>query len=92
MALFLSKISPLYGERHYIKSGLYLNYVELISNKARHHLEAKWQSAWEYRYTKDIQILLNTTWDLDQIGEDFPFHKRKFSPWGGGDLQFIASF
>jgi hypothetical protein len=80
------------GDRHYMQYGFFLNYVNL--KESRHDIvaESKAQWAWEYRYQAKTRVVLNTTWDINQLSDDFPYKKRSFKPWGGGDIQFIAAF
>lgn len=89
---FATRNTPLTGDRHYQQYGLFLNYVDLDDTRHVKVMESKAQWAWEYRYTAKARVLLNTTWDVNQLTDDFPYKKRPFRPWGGGDIQFIAAF
>jgi hypothetical protein len=90
--LWATRYEPWIGDRHFMQYGLFLNYVNL--KEARHDVvaESKAQWAWEYRYLTNTRVVLNTTWDINQLTGDFPYKKRSFKPWGGGDIQFIAAF
>jgi hypothetical protein len=90
--LWATRYKPWIGDRHYMQYGFYLNYVNL--KETRHDIvaESKAQWAWEYRYQPKTRVVLNTTWDINQLSDDFPYKKRSFKPWGGGDIQFIAAF
>jgi hypothetical protein len=90
--LFGTRYEPLSGDRHYMQYGLHLNYVNLKETRHDRVFESKAQWAWEYRYTKNARVLFNTSWDINQLTDDFPFDERPFRPWGGGDIQFIAAF
>jgi hypothetical protein len=89
---FATWLQPLAGDRHYQQYGLFLNHVDLDDTRQVIATESKAQWAWEYRYTDKARVLLNTTWDVNQLTDDFPYDKRPFRPWGGGDIQFIAAF
>lgn len=67
--------------------GGFVNLMELEQGGKRREIEVKFQYAWEYRIDPTAKILLNTTWDLDQLVRDFPYDKDPFRPWGGGNLQ-----
>ena len=41
---------------------------------------------------KYASVFLNTTWDIDQLKDDFPYKTAAFKPWGGGNIQFVAVF
>lgn len=58
----------------------------------RQSLEIKYIAALEIKITDKTRFLLNSTWDLDQMASDFPFHKDPFKPWGGGNLQVSMIF
>lgn len=90
--LTATRSEPLAGDRHFMQNGLFVNYVDLDDGKHVKVAESKYQWAWEYRYTEQARVLLNTTWDINQLTDDFPYKKRPFRPWGGGDIQFIAAF
>lgn len=92
LVFFATRYEPLYGDRHFMQYGLYLNLVNLDEVRHDRVSESKGQWAWEYRYTEKARVLLNTTWDVNQLTDDFPYKKRPFRPWGGGDIQFIVAF
>jgi hypothetical protein len=54
--------------------------------------EIKLQTAWDFLITQEARILLNLTWDIDQLQKDYPYSDRGFKPWGGGNIQFLAVF
>jgi len=89
--LWATRYTPWIAERHFMQYGLFINYVNL--KESRHDLvaESKLQWAWEYRYLASARVVLNTTWDINQLTDDFPYKKRPFRPWGGGNIQFIAA-
>ncbi len=69
-----------------VQSGLFANAVHLREDgRDRRELHVKAQAAWEYAFTPKARAFLNSTWDLDELS-------RRFRPWGGGDLQFLAVF
>lgn len=92
LAMLATRYEPLFGERHYMQYGLHANFVNLDESRHDRICESKGQWAWEYRYTDKTRVLLNTSWDINQLTDDFPYEERPFRPWGGGDIQFIAAF
>jgi hypothetical protein len=84
--------TPLAAPRHYLLIGAQLNELRLEEDGDRATTEVKAQAAWDYRLTDAARLLLNTTWDLDQITDDFPYRERPFRPWGGGAIQIVATF
>jgi hypothetical protein len=92
LAWYVTDYRP-WGGRHFGQLGLHVNHVLVREGGDRRETEAKFQTAWDYRMHDRVRVLLNTTWDVDQLGRDFPYGKnREFRPWGGGDIQFIAVF
>ena len=51
--------------------------------------ELKLQTAFDVLFREGIHLLINSTWDLDEI---YRQRNRKFRPWGGGNLQIQATF
>ncbi len=90
--LWATRYIPWIGDRHFMQYGLFVNYVNLMESRHDIIAESKLQWAWEYRYLPSTRVVLNTTWDINQLTDDFPYDKESFKPWGGGDIQFIASF
>lgn len=93
IAAYLTEMRPA-GGRHFVQNGMHVNDVRIREKgETRHETEVKYQAAYAYALKETLQVFLNTTWDLDQLGRDFPYGKRApFRPWGGGDIQFVAVF
>jgi hypothetical protein len=73
--------------------GLFVNDVKINAEGDRQaKTEVKFQFGWNYTFDVNVAMFANTTWDLDQLVDDFPYEKKDFNPWGGGNLQFIAMF
>lgn len=73
--------------------GLHLNQVDIAEGGTDFKAtEVKLQTAWDAIISEEARIFLNLTWDLDQLQQDFPFRKKSLSPWGGGNIQFLAVF
>lgn len=90
-AAYATLLQPVLS-RHSVQWGLYLNQVRIDEARAIRTTECKTQIAWDYSLSKTARGLINTTWDMDQLGADFPYDKRPFRPWGGGNLQIMAVF
>ncbi len=90
--LWATRYEPWIAARHFMQYGLFINYVNLKESRHDVVAESKVQWAWEYRYLTGTRVVLNTTWDINQLTDDFPYDKESFKPWGGGDIQFIAAF
>lgn len=93
MAYYATHYRPLAGAT-YIQYGLFINNVQRteVGSDDRSDNEVKLQLAWDFQFDKYASVFLNTTWDLDQLQQDFPFKHTPFKPWGGGNIQFIAVF
>jgi hypothetical protein len=77
------------SQTHFAQLGAHLNAVRIREDATiKQNLEIKLQTAWDYLISPDAAVLLNATWDLDQIGRDLPYKNRPFRPWGGGSIQF----
>ena len=92
-AVFGSMNRPLGNSRHHrIQYGFHSNYVVIDERHGYENFEVKTQLAWEYRYSDKASAFINTSWDVDQLAQDFPYRKGNFRPWGGGNMQFTATF
>ena len=68
--------------------GFHCNQVDIKNvQKPEENLEVKAQFAWEWITGNYGSIMLNTSWDIDQIALDI-----KEGPWGGGDIQLLLVF
>ncbi len=77
----------------WMQHGTYINAVQRQKDeKSRSDIEAKYQFMWGWHLDSDILLALNTTWDLDQLAQDFPYQSQPFRPWGGGSLQIQCTF
>lgn len=83
---------PYVPPRHFLQVGAHLNQVQLTEGEKLAATEVKSQIAWDYRFAEGARLLLNTSWDLDQLQKDFPYDERPFRPWGGGNIQVMATF
>lgn len=80
--------------QHGFQYGYHANHVWLHeAADERYENEIKFQFAWNYSFTQASAVLLNTTWDLDDMVEKYPYEgDNRFKPWGGGSLHFTATF
>ena len=86
-------IAQKYTDAFGMQYGLFANSVRISdSDSSEGATEIKAQVAWEFSFDKFASLFINSTWDLDKLGNDFPYTKRGFKPWGGGNLQFQATF
>lgn len=86
---------PFMLQKHCLQYGLFNNLVFLTEDlESKHHFEIKPQLGWEYRFDASASVFVNTTYDLDDLYDNFPYkgQGRRFNPWGGGNLQFLAVF
>lgn len=98
--LFLRREQALYGTISAPSStreltwhhGFTANYSQITFTPDRDGLELKYNLGCELRANPHTKVFLNSTWDLDQLGQDFPYQERSFRPWGGGNIQFLATF
>lgn len=68
--------------------GFHCNQVEIDNpQKPEENLEVKAQFAWEWITGSYGSVMLNTSWDIDQIARDI-----EGGPWGGGDIQLFLAF
>ena len=68
--------------------GLHCNQVSIDNiQKPEESLEVKAQFAWEWVVSANGSVMLNSSWDIDQIARDV-----KDNPWGGGDIQLFLAF
>lgn len=78
--------------RNHWQIGMHLNFPQIrFSNKTEEGLEAKLQTIYELVWSDRARFVINATWDLDQVVEDFPFDEQSFSPWGGGNVQILVT-
>lgn len=91
--LYVTRYAPLHAHNHFWQTGLHANDPRVREfDRSTRATEVKWQFLWEYRYDEKSRVVLNTTWDVDQLQKDFPYDERTFRPWGGGNIQFLAVF
>jgi hypothetical protein len=98
--LFLRREEALYGsvsgpsiiQNVTWHQGFTANYSQITFTPDRDGLELKYNLGFEFRANDQAKVYLNSTWDLDQLSQDFPYTKRPFRPWGGGSIQFLATF
>jgi hypothetical protein len=98
--LFLRREQALYGTISGPSSmrdmtwhqGFTANYSQITFTPDRDGLELKYNLGYEFRANSHTKVFLNSTWDLDQLRQDFPYRERSFRPWGGGNIQFLATF
>ena len=60
--------------------------------ESRPGFENKFKIAGEFSLSKNASMVLNTTWNIDQLQRDFPFNECSFKPWDGGNIQIHAQF
>lgn len=91
-ALYGTRYMRFDGANHQL--GFHSNRVTIEeSNENFFEWENKLQWLIDFEVKDGCDIVLNTTWDLDQLYKDYPFEGEKtFKPWGGGNIQFIAVF
>jgi hypothetical protein len=92
-ALWLTRNAPLSGSSgQSVQLGAFWNNVMIEESANFSANEVKFQTAWAYDFDKNVRAFVNATWDLDQLTHDFPWVGQQFRPWGGGNVQFMASF
>ncbi|MFY7930933.1 MAG: hypothetical protein ACOVS5_18850, partial [Oligoflexus sp.] len=69
---------------HATQWGIFVNQVYLEETSREQSSEVKLQWSYDWSFSKRGRMLFGTTWDLDQLVEDFPFGTKPFRPWGGG--------
>jgi hypothetical protein len=76
--------------------GLYSNRVFIYEKNPDitfSNWETKIQWLMDFEIQKGCQLVLNTTWDVDQLYKDYPYKgDQTFKPWGGGNIQILAAF
>jgi hypothetical protein len=83
---------PLWKESHDQHWGLVVNHVWLDEDSAEEKTEVKFIWGPDFALSEHGRIRFTTTWDLDQLMHDFPFVKKAFHPWGGGQASFLIIF
>jgi hypothetical protein len=92
-AAFLGNWSrPFWNGMHEQHWGVALNQVKLDEHKRKRVTEAKIIWSPDFALGKHGRMRLTTTWDVDQLVGDFPFTKKSFQPWGGGQASFLMVF
>jgi hypothetical protein len=92
-ALWLTRKAPLAGQSSQsVQLGAFWNNVLIEESTNFSANEIKFQTAWGWDFDKNVRAFVNATWDLDQLTHDFPWVGKQFRPWGGGNVQFMASF
>jgi hypothetical protein len=81
--LYVTDHFPILG-----RAGLHFLQLGLHANRVEGDYEVKAQTAYDVRIGGSGGLLLNATWDLDQMAEA----KAQLRPWGGGNLQFFIVF
>lgn len=75
-------------EKQRTQLGFHCNQVDIEnSHKPEEAVEVKTQFAWEWIAGDYGSVMLNTSWDIDQIARDVTDN-----PWGGGDIQLFMAF
>lgn len=69
--------------------GMHYNRVYWDDNSRLRKGELKFQMAFDVELIDQVRLLINSTWDVDEVYRD---RGRRFRPWGGGNLQFQAVF
>jgi hypothetical protein len=74
-------------------SGLVSNKPEIIEDsRTWNEYEIKAVTAYHWDFSDKSGFALNATWDIDQLGRDYPYTKHTFRPWGGGNIQAFLVF
>lgn len=80
-------------EQHGMQIGLINNLVHIADDTGNHQkLESKFKTAFDVKITPQSRAGVNITWDIDQLAHDFPYSKKPFKPWGGGNLNLAMIF
>ena len=87
-ALLYTDIIPLNGDHDFIL-GFQYNRLKLNDENDLDKTEVKLQTAWDGSLSEHVHMLINFTWDLDEIQRTA---NTQIRPWGGGNVQFKATF
>lgn len=90
---FLANWSRPFWDQKYTQFwGFTLNQVKLDEEKREQSTEVKINWGPEIVLGPSGRLRVITTWDIDQLVDDFPFDKQGFHPWGGGYASFFIVF
>jgi hypothetical protein len=88
LALLGNWSRPFWGKSHLQYWGLTVNRVHIQDELKKQSIEFKASWGAEFLMGSHGRMRLISTWDIDQLGHDFPFDRRGFHPWGGGYASF----
>lgn len=83
---------PFWDAKHQQHLGVTLNQVKIDEQKRERSTEVKLIWSPDFVLGPHARMRLTTTWDLDQLADDFPFTETSFHPWGGGQASFLLFF
>ncbi len=83
---------PFWKGQHLQHWAVTLNEVRIRERRLERATEVKLNWSPDFVLGPHARMRLTTTWDLDQLADDFPYTKASFHPWGGGQASFLLFF
>ncbi|MEZ4744101.1 MAG: hypothetical protein R3B45_16910, partial [Bdellovibrionota bacterium] len=98
LTLYLLNYNPLINtEKIFFQRGVFVSRVHLQKSKnslsqISENTEIKLLTALEKILGEKSSVVLNANWNIDQLYKNFPYNKKRFLPWNGGNVQLQIQF